>query len=445
MRDVPGTMTNVPVAAGACAPQHPPAGFATLCCLLVAALALPARADQLVLKNGKKITGEVSAEDDRSVTLEVAAPGMTFTQRVKKTDIETWSRRARVGPPYVLVPILGEIGRETTAALLKDALDKAREAKPKYIVLVIDSPGGNVAEMARMIDALDEAAKGVEVVSYVEHAYSAAAVIAMSRPQLFMKPDAAIGAAVPYKMTKDGPADLEAKFRSPIEAEFRRAAAHAGHAELLVRGMVELDLDIFLAQENGKPVLRTVGPGKVIKSKGHILTLTTDEAVACGLAHVATDIAHVGKQVAGGPWYEASRRAWDMVVAAVEQEHHQVARQQAIARIKPEWDAIQRRIAELVSKYGAALSTLDNLKEQYDSELRKIDAEYRQAVEVAQSHADSKAMAYAAQVRNARAAELREKFQTTAATLVTGGEAARLEYQQLSERQKQLLASIPYQ
>ena len=155
--------------------------------------------------------------------------------------------------------------------------------------------------------------------------------------------------------------------------------------------------------------------------------------------------AHVGKQVTGGPWYEASRRAWDTVAAAVEQQHHQVARQQAINRIKPEWDAIQRRIAELVSKYGAAINTLDSLKEQYDSELHKIDAEYRQAVETAQSHADSKAMAYAAQVRNARAAELREKFQATATTLVTGGEAARLEYQQLCERQKQLLAAVPYQ
>src|SRR5690348_10194367 len=154
---------------------------------------------------------------------------------------------------------------EATAAVLKDALDKAREANPKYIVLMIDSPGGNVAEMSKMIEVLDEASKDVAIIAYVEHAYSAAAVIAMSRPQVFMKPDAAIGAAVPFKITKDGPADLEAKFRSPIEAEFRRAAAHAGHAELLVRGMVEMDLEIFLAQENGKPVLRTTGPGKVIK------------------------------------------------------------------------------------------------------------------------------------------------------------------------------------
>src|SRR5205085_4492262 len=109
-------MKNVPVVAGARMSKHPRAGWAALvACLLAAALALPARADQLVLQNGRKLTGEVSAEDNRTLTLEVAAPGMTFTQRVSKAEIKTWSRRPRVGPPYVLVPIIGEIGRETTA------------------------------------------------------------------------------------------------------------------------------------------------------------------------------------------------------------------------------------------------------------------------------------------------------------------------------------------
>jgi len=419
---------------------------ALVACVVAVALALPARADQLLLKNGRKLTGEVSAEDDRTVTLEVAAPGMTFTQRVSKAEIKTWTRRARIGPPYVLIPIVGQIGMEATAAVLKDALDKAREANPKYIVLMIDSPGGNVAEMSKMIEVLDEASKDVAIIAYVEHAYSAAAVIAMSRPQVFMKPDAAIGAAVPFKITKDGPADLEAKFRSPIEAEFRRAAAHAGHAELLVRGMVEMDLEIFLAQENGKPVLRTTGPGNVIKARGHILTLTSDEAVACGLAHIAPDINDVGRQITGGPWYEASRRAWDMVMANVEQQHHQAARQQAINRIKPEWDAIQQRMAQLLAQYDAAKGTLDNLKEQYTAELQKIEAEYKQAALAARSGDDPKgAMSRAAEMRNARTSELKQKFQTTAASLVAGGEAARLEVQQLAERQKQLLASVPYQ
>ena len=90
---------------------------ALVACVVAVALALPARADQLLLKNGRKLTGEVSAEDDRTVTLEVAAPGMTFTQRVSKAEIKTWTRRARIGPPYVLIPIVGQIGMEATAAL----------------------------------------------------------------------------------------------------------------------------------------------------------------------------------------------------------------------------------------------------------------------------------------------------------------------------------------
>ncbi|MDB5357409.1 MAG: hypothetical protein JWN24_3862 [Phycisphaerales bacterium] len=282
--------------------------------LLTITVPLQAHADKIVLNSGRTISGEVSAEDDRTVTLEVAGPGMTFAQRVNKSQIKVWDRPARVGPSYVLIPLFGRIGTEATASTLKAAIATAAESKPRYLVVVIDSPGGDVAEIPKIIDVLDEASRNTETIAYVKNSYSAAAVIAMSCRRIFMEPHAAIGAAVPYKPTENGPAELEAKFRSAVVACFRQAAVHGGHDDLLMRGMCELNTEIILQHENGHPVLRMSGPGKVIKSKGEILTLTADEAAECGLASIATDLTDLGKQLTGGEWHEANRRAWNLVI-----------------------------------------------------------------------------------------------------------------------------------
>jgi len=412
--------------------------------VFVVTACLPARADQIVLKNGRTLSGEVAAEDDQSVTLEVSGPGMTFKQRVQKVQIAKWDRPAQVGSAYVLVPVLGEIGVDCTAATMKAALDAAREAKPKYIVLVVDSGGGSVQEMLKIIDLLDQSSKETEIVAYVQHAYSAAAVIAMSRPKIYLKSDASIGAAVPYKMTPKGPADLEAKFRSPIEAEFRRVAAHAGHSELLVRGMLELDLPILLSQENGKPTLSTSGGGKVIKSKGQILTLTADEAAECGLSQTAADFDSLGKSLTGGSWHEASHRAWNLVTAMTEQHRRETIRQQATERIRPQWNAIEAQLARLTSKYAALQEEMDKLTASVTAELRHIDSDYKDAVTSASKQPDAKsAAARAAETRNALISKTRANYQRRAAVLTTEADATRIQIEDLHAREKQLLATLP--
>src|SRR5262249_1425716 len=146
-----------------------------------------------------------------------------------------------------------------------------------------------------------------------------------------------------------------------IEADFRRVAAHAGHPELLVRGMLELDLPIVLSQENGKPSLSTSGAGKVIKSKGQILTLTADEAAECGLAQVAPDIDAVGKSLTGGSWHEASHRAWNIATAMMERHRRETAKQQATERIRPQWNALEAQLAGLTAKYSGLQAEAEKL------------------------------------------------------------------------------------
>jgi ATP-dependent protease ClpP protease subunit len=415
-----------------------------------------AAADRLVLRSGKRIEGEVIAEDGSTVTVEVLVPpGYTIRRRVNKAEIASRLRPPRTGVPYVLIPVIGEIGKDVTVDALRAGIDKARAAKPRYIVLAIDSPGGEISQMAGMVDLLIDASKDVETVAYVKQAYSAAAVIAMCCREVYMKPDAVIGAAVPFAMTENGPADVDAKFRSAFEAKIRASTAHGGHADLLIRGMSELDLQIFVATENGKPVLHTSGPGKMVKSSGQILTLTAGEAQQCGLAHVATGMTDLGGLVAGCPWYECSDRAWNAVIATValqrqrewdqlEQRRRFLARQSAIAVVKPEWEAIEHRIAELLPKAAANADAVKNLNAQCNSELLQIENEYQQALAIARYQADpAAAVARALEVRNARAAETRQNWQASVAALQSTGEAAALEVGQLRARERVLLASIP--
>jgi ATP-dependent protease ClpP protease subunit len=434
-------------------------GVIALACMgvMCGGLARPAAGDRLVFQDGKTVQGEVVAEDAGSVTVEVfIPPGYTINRRLNKAQVKTWERPPHDGAPYVLIPIFGAIGDDVTVESLRAGIEKARAANPKYIVMAIDSPGGDVAQMVAICELLTETSKQFPVVAYVKQAYSATAVIAMTCPQVVMRPGGSIGATVPFRMTDNGPEDVDAKFRSVIEARMRAATANGGHADLLIRGMSEMDLELFLAEENGKPVLRTSGPGTQIKSKKQILCMTSDEAVKCGLSGgIAADMAELGRQIAGGPWHECTRRPWNVVVATdgmrkererelAERQFRFLAKQAAIERVRPEWDAIERRVALLQARMGEAHDLIMKLAAKRDAELKQINIDYQKQLARAAVESDSAgAAAHAQEVCNTRSAAARQRFDDGAQALQTSAEAAGREAQQLRERQKELLASLP--
>ncbi len=172
----------------------------------------------------------------------------------------------------------------------------------------------------------------------------------------------------------------------------RAASVQGGHGSLLVRGMGELDLELFLADEGAgvtsaadarRPVLRTAGPGKQLKAKGQILTLRAEEAAECGLATVVSGLSDLGKRLTGGAWHEPTRRPWNAtnhVIAAQrhrdreqEEDHRRfLARQAAVEGLRPQWDAIEARIASLASRAAAAAEAVARLSRQCEGELRQF-------------------------------------------------------------------------
>jgi ATP-dependent protease ClpP protease subunit len=398
------------------------------------------------------------SEDENSVTIEQsgASSGVTVSRKLEKSQVQTWYRSSRDGPAYVVIPIFGAIGEDVTSGSIRAALAEARMLKPRYVVLAIDSPGGSIGEMFKILDALwEKKGDSFQVVAYVKNAYSAAAVIAMSCPRVYLKPGAAIGAAVPFRVTENGPADIEAKFRSVIEAGMRAANAHGGHADLLMRAMNEMDLEVFLSTENGKPSLSTSAPGKQIKFKGQILTMTADEAAACGLSTTARDMNAVGTDLVHGPWHEGSRRPWNAVIstmaaqkrAAREQEEkrqRQLARNAAIKQIKPEMDAMTQRLITLDAKVQSINKEMSDLTDNANAQMQQVQADYDFAIRRANASVNSRAETKKAKdTANAKAQQIEKAFEDAKSKAQAEIDAAKLEADALRQRQQQLMATVP--
>lgn len=409
-----------------------------------------ARADHITLINGKQIDGEITAEDVRTVTIRISdsTSNIAFSRRLSKSEIKEISRPKHDGPAYVLLPIHGEIGKDVTVASVQAGLEAAEKVGPKYVVLDINSPGGNIGAMFGIMEAISKAQHERPIVAYVQNAYSAAAVIAMSCPKIYIEPHGVIGAAVPFKLTENGPVDVEAKFRSALEAKQRAYVSAAGHDPLILRGMMDMDAEIYLTTEGGHPVLHDSGPdGKEIKGKGSILTLTATEAAECGLAPLATDLTDVGKQLAGGPWYEASHLPWDAAMAAAttqQREMRQIesvrAQNKSIAQARPELVEIKKRMRELADAISMDISLAHELKSKLQGDMRQVEAEYESAIAQSRSSDDTQR---ANSDREQHLAQLKEHFNDTLGKLQKEANAASREMKQLHDREKEIVASLP--
>ena len=407
--------------------------YRTVVLAVVLALLFGARAagDRVVLTSGRTVEGQVVAEDEVAVTVRIEVGSSTLTQRYGRSQVRLIERAATVQATYVTLPVVGEIGTDVTAAALRAGFNEARGSRPRYVVLAIDSPGGQVREMAAIVDLIGEMSKEVQVVALVKNAHSAAAVIAMTCPKIYMVPGSTIGATVPFRITEKGPADVDAKMRSIIAAMMRAATATGGHADLLIRGMSEMDLEIYLAtdEQTGAPLLRTTGPGKLIKAKGQILTLTADEATECGLATRAANLAEVGKRVVGdGPWVEGPRRPWQLVTGHV-----------ALAK----WRA-EQRFADLKSRYDTATGSLRDLALKHYAAVEQIESDYGHAMREAQLQRNPQpAAAKAKTTRDARVAEAQKAFHAAASQLDAERKSAVTEARQLAAEHPELVTQLP--
>ena len=424
------------------------------------ALVLPAGGawgDELVKTDGTTLSGKVVVEQKDSVTFETHASGMTLRQKIARSQIRSIQREVREGPGYCPLPIVGVIGQDVLARDIEAGVREARRSNPQYVVLVIDSPGGAIDEMAKIIDVV-AANPDLKFLAYVQkRALSAAAIIAMSCPQIYVAPQASIGAAVPFKIGPDGtPVAVEAKFESAIQAEMRNAARIGGHDELWVRGMTELDVALALdtSGEDQTPAIRIASDApkdaRRIKGAGKILTLTAPDAVEFGLcAGTAGDVAALKSNLNIKAWHVSDDgTAWrlmeDRARSARAAIDRQIERVKYVDRAVPTLAYVDRRLRQLTARATFIRDAVDDMKKQYHAEMRELESQRQLALRRASIGASPTAAV--AQINEDFQAQRKAVAQRYLPQLHAYGQELKAgagEVDQLVEKRKQLLASAP--
>lgn len=184
---------------------------------------------------------------------------------------------------------------QATWLYVKSALDHYKETKPAFIVLELNTPGGEVFAAQKISDALKDIDTqfNIPVVAYINNwAISAGAMLAYSCRFIVVAKDASMGAAEPVYEGAEGKMETASeKVNSALRADFANRARFFDRDPLIAEAMVDKDLIIVL--RHGKIVkldnenqIRTGGtdPDVVISPKGKLLTLDAEQMMSLGVA-----------------------------------------------------------------------------------------------------------------------------------------------------------------
>jgi len=362
---LPGVSVSIPLHRSSRRLSHVAAVLTILAALLLPATA---SADTLTLTSGRTFEGRLIEQTDETVVFEIQQYGATMRQTYARERVANVVAVKRTGVGIAVLPMVGSIGAIpdddteacVTAAGVDAAMDAARAAGATQAVLLIDSPGGRIDEMVKIIAVLQRDGQ-LPVTAYVRRGISAAAIIALSCDKLVVAPGATLGAAVPLQIGPDGtPRNVEAKYRSAYLATIKQTARAAGRPPAVLLAMADERTVLYRVHgPNGREMLsdKRIGNAAVYKPAGEILTLTGREALEFGVARAAAEgLNDVPGAVGVDAWHSVGKRPW-----------HVLKNAGVAARA-----AQQREIRGLVK--GAVAPVLDDLRLKRDQVTRRIDA-----------------------------------------------------------------------
>lgn len=184
---------------------------------------------------------------------------------------------------------------QSTWLYVKKALDYYKESKPIFVILELNTPGGEVYAAQLISDALKDldTQYNIPVVAYINNwAISAGAMIAYSCRFIVTVKDGSMGAAEPLMQNAEGKMEpASEKINSALRADFANRARFFERDPLIAEAMV--DKEIILVQRYGKVIkldsssqIRESGqdPDILISPKGKLLTLDAKQMLQYGVA-----------------------------------------------------------------------------------------------------------------------------------------------------------------
>lgn len=216
-----------------------------------------------------------------------------FTQELKKHILFNAKGPNLIG--HIAIEDHSVAITQATWLYVKAALDHYKETKPDFVILELNTPGGEVFAAQKISDALKEfdTQYNIPVVAYINNwAISAGAMLAYSCRFIIVAKDASMGAAEPVFEGAEGKMETASeKVNSALRADFANRARFFDREPLIAEAMVDKDLIIvqrhgrFLKLDNENQI-RTEGtdPDIVLSSKGKLLTLDAEQMIAFGVA-----------------------------------------------------------------------------------------------------------------------------------------------------------------
>lgn len=188
----------------------------------------------------------------------------------------------------------------STYLYVKFGLEHFRKAGAKFVILDLNTPGGEVFAAQKISRLLHEsdALHGMPVVAYLNNwALSAGAMLAYSCRYIAISPSASMGAAEPVMMKSDGMESAPEKINSALRAEFANTAALFGRDPLLAEAMV--DKDLILIQREGRFIKLereedVLDGDRLISKAGKLLTLNAKQIEEFGLAQFQVPVSQEG-------------------------------------------------------------------------------------------------------------------------------------------------------
>jgi hypothetical protein len=120
------------------------------------------------------------------------------------------------------------------------------------IVLRIESPGGRVDSMERMIDAVLAVPKTVRTIAWIpKEAYSAASLTAIACDEVIMAPGARMGDAQPIFITDKGIEPVGEKAETVLRALVRRLAEDNGWDPIVAEKLISKDKEVLELRPKG--------------------------------------------------------------------------------------------------------------------------------------------------------------------------------------------------
>jgi membrane-bound serine protease (ClpP class) len=192
------------------------------------------------------------------------AEALEATPEAPVRDFEPWTGgRAKV----VRVPIQDMIA-EPNAYVLRRALKAAIEDQADVLVLDIDTPGGSVGSLLKMMEDVDRFDANGMTIAYINNeAISAGALLASVADEIWFQPKAVIGSAGVVTGTGEDVAEtMQQKIESYIQAKMRALSDEHPYRAEVVRAMMDADAGLTVE-------------GEEIWPKGRMLNLTAAEAM----------------------------------------------------------------------------------------------------------------------------------------------------------------------